>query len=284
MSSSNIVRVGEFSIKASDGHIYLQAGVPDTYDYVPWNIIGALIAESDLNDIKLIDVGANIGDSLAHFRRFSSNKAICVEPSPLFFGILEENATQFGDVLLINKLLVPKELTGRVAFSSGSQTGFSRETEATDQAWHGDYVSLEDLGLGDGQFLVKTDTDGFDATIIAALLDSVSPTCQEVPIIFFEGPSSEQMLSGDLAEWMTVINRLQMVGYELLFLTNRGVPYIYAGKDTAVAKSAIVSLQMCYPYSLALCHYFDVIAVHESVGSELVKMQSAWPVAVFPGR
>lgn len=121
--ANQTVHVGPYPIEVSEGHIYLAPDLPPTYDYVPWNIIAAVTEEVGLRGICLIDVGANVGDSLAHFRRFSNAPVICIEPSPEFFAILEKNSQQFRDVTLINKLLVPDDLRGRVSFQSGSQTG-----------------------------------------------------------------------------------------------------------------------------------------------------------------
>lgn len=277
-----IVQVGSYPLEVTEGHIYLVPTLPATYDYVPWNIIGAIIAETKFNDVKLLDIGANVGDSLAHFRRHSERPVTCVEPSPEFFAILERNAHQFRDVTLVNKLLVPSDLKGRVAFQSGSQTGFSAEATHTEKAWEGECVTFHELGIpGSGRFIVKTDTDGFDAKIVSALLDSVQGIYESVPIVFFEGCSAPQIEGGDLEEWTQVIARLQSSGYRLLLLTNQGVPYIYAGTVHEVARSAIAALKTGYSVNRALCHYYDVIAVHHSIPSELVKLQEPLPPFVF---
>lgn len=101
------VNIGNLSIEVNDGHIYTQENIPATYDFVLWNIIHRLIDIANLDGIELLDIGANVGDSAAHFRRGSNARAVCIEPSDKFYTLLERNSTALGDVELVKALIVP---------------------------------------------------------------------------------------------------------------------------------------------------------------------------------
>ncbi|WP_107351916.1 FkbM family methyltransferase [Methylobacterium sp. Leaf361] len=284
LSSSNtgIVKVGQFEIEAPHGHIYHSENLPDTYDYVPWNVIAATINEANIDNVHLIDVGANVGDSLAHFRRFSDAPVTCVEASKHFFGFLERNARQFGNVNLINKLVAPKNLFGKLHFSSGDQTGSTDIAAHPNLAWSGEHIALEQL-LNDSKmnYIFKTDTDGFDLQIVRACLDASIENSSNVPIIFFEGPNADLLQSGDLENWFRLFTSLQVAGYGLLFLTNSGFPYCYAGRDKSAARSALQSLSLGYKRGRAVCHYFDIIAIADDLHSVTARLQQTWGDEIF---
>lgn len=254
----NTARVGAYDIEVTDGHIYLHPNIPPTYDYVPWNLIGAIMDEGGLEGAELIDIGANVGDSLAHFRRQSSGPVTCIEPAAHFFEILQRNVAQFIDVTLINKLLAPDALLGKVAFASTARTGDSHPLREGEQAWDGEYVTFAEVFTGRaGAFIVKTDTDGFDAQILKALLPHLEHGGVDVPIIFFEGPGKLQIPVRDFRDYEEAAHALQDLGYEILALTNIGMPYAYVGTSNQAFSALLEVLATGYERGTALCHYYD---------------------------
>lgn len=271
------VNVGSFTLEVSPGHIYMSPTLPRTYDFLPWNVIGRVLDEADLADYCLIDIGANVGDSLAHFRCFSSAPAICIEPSDNFFAILERNAAQFDAVTLHKALVAPDGLVGNVTYSENDQTGSSRPGAAGTAVYGGDYVTLGTLlAHGHGKTFLKTDTDGFDADILNALLGTANFVPAEVPLIFFEGPDKKQMQGQPLEDWIALLGRLQDLGYGLLLLTNRGYPVGYADTSPVVIRSIMNALATGMANGFAFCHYLDVIAVHETMGATVHRLERPW--------
>src|SRR5690349_14806837 len=133
------VQIGKFMMELPEGHrlAEMYAQYP-TYDFLPWKIIRAVLGSNGLTDSTLVDIGANIGDTAAHFRNFSGGKIICVEPEPKFFYVLTRNSVNFGNVELINKLVCPSDLVGKVAFSSGPQTGGTAVADNSTDVWAGE--------------------------------------------------------------------------------------------------------------------------------------------------
>ncbi|MET3781263.1 FkbM family methyltransferase [Brevundimonas sp. 1080] len=272
---TEIASVGSSQIEVTPGHIYLYPHLPATYDYVPWNVVNHVIKSAQLSSPTLIDVGANVGDSLAHYRRFSEGPAICIEPADNFFAVLKRNALKFANVELVKSLLVPDDMVGKVAFSGNEQTGATRISSEGDDIWSGPYITFSDLlSNRSGPVIIKTDTDGFDADIIKSALPHIS-SGREIPILYFEGPSEAQMRSGDYLEYVAVCDQLVLQGYGLLFLTNVGMPYTYS-QEVGGAAAALSALETGYRRGMALCHYYDVIAVKLDLVTHEFALKSPW--------
>lgn len=274
------VDVGGRLIEVTVGHIYLYPHLPATYDYVPWNVIRNIIDHAGISAPTLIDVGANVGDSLAHFRRFSDGKAICIEPANNFFEVLSRNAQLFSNVELINSLLVPDDLIGKVSFSGNEQTGATRSTNGDVEAWRGSYITFgQILSRESGPVIIKTDTDGFDADIVGAALPYLKGQA-DIPLVYFEGPSEDQMRASDVEKYVSVCEELISAGYGLLFLTNVGMPYIYT-QATGGASAAFSALETGYQRGMALCHYYDIIAIRLDVVSPQASLAIVWGDELF---
>lgn len=283
--SGPFITIGDHEIEVSLDHIYLSDGLPSTYDYVPWNIVKAILTESQLTNFCLIDIGANVGDSLAHFRRFSDAPVICIEPSSHFFDILGRNASLFENVKLVKRLVAPISMRGEVKFWSDDQTGSSTydSLDPRYNEWSGDYIAFDEI-INDSQlsYVVKTDTDGFDVVIVNDLIITAERIGASIPIIFFEGPHETQTSSGKIEEWLSLFVSLQSRRYGLLFLTNRGMPYVYAGTNIEAARSALNALVIGHVSGKgAICHYFDIIAIHEDAPSKTARLSYAWGSEIF---
>lgn len=282
MSSLPVVNIGKFAIEVSNSHIYLAEGLSFTYDYMPWNLIGEIIREGELNNIVMVDIGANVGDSLAHFRRQSAAPVVCVEPDDVFFEILSRNAGSFSDVTLCKSLLVPADLDGAISFSSGGQTGKTEVVQDSESVWQGECTTFDDLLHNrDKSYVIKTDTDGFDLHIINSLSEIIQRKNLDVPVVFFEGPSADQLMSNDIADWCDSISRLQNIGYHILILNNIGLPYCYAGSSEMVVKTALRSLTTGYRANRAMCHYYDFIAVRNNIQSPTFRLDIDWGESLF---
>lgn len=72
---------------------------------------------------SLIDDGANIGDTIAHFHRFSRGPAIGVEPHDEYFELLQRNLASVENITAIKALVCPPANIGDVTLAIGSGTG-----------------------------------------------------------------------------------------------------------------------------------------------------------------
>ena len=87
--NNQYLRIGKITIKVPRGHSlpYIYDTRPN-YQYLPWRRNQEIIKFKHLEDFSLLDLGANIGDSAAHFRNISAAPIYCVEPVDHFFDFI----------------------------------------------------------------------------------------------------------------------------------------------------------------------------------------------------
>ncbi|MDP9226524.1 MAG: FkbM family methyltransferase, partial [Actinomycetota bacterium] len=134
-------------------------------------------------DFVVIDVGANVGDSLALVRDVGEFAILCIEPEPSYFWCLQANARQFKNVEVLQLALADGTTEQSTALSS------NRGTASIDRAAGGSVplTTLDEVIELRPAFaqarLVKVDTDGSDLSVIrggASFLRKVRP------VLFFE--------------------------------------------------------------------------------------------------
>lgn len=232
-----------------------------TYDFVYWNVIGGILAENGIKDAELIDVGANIGDTIAHFRRFSQGTAYGVEAQQHFFRLLEKNMAPVANVKAFHALVCPDDKVGDVNLVGGGATGMTTLTPGAG-TFKGKTISCAKLvDMTSGPYVFKTDTDGFDDSILADLITALDTGRTDPTIISFEGPTSAQMLDADYDGFIDVIRKICGKGYQLLILSNIGSMLGFPGTDAAQAEWHLRSLTQALRAKIGYCHYFDFIAV-----------------------
>lgn len=129
----------------------------------------------------VVDIGANVGDTAAIVRAHSEVPVLCVEGDDVFFGLLERNAQQLGDVELEPAFVRDNVLRGeegRVERARGTARLVGGSTLA---------MPLSEILERHPRFarpaLVKLDTDGMDVPILLANADLLG---ELQPVLFFE--------------------------------------------------------------------------------------------------
>lgn len=170
--------------------------------------------------LKFIDVGANIGDSVALLRTEATFPILCIEGDDYFFSILEINAARFADVHLAKNYVgestvevnaVSVEIGG-TAHLSHNETGgkiiYLKKLSAI----------LEDNTLFQWSKMLKVDTDGFDNQILRGSTDFLE---EAKPVVFFE--YDPFFLSQQNDNGLSIFGTLAAIGYQkLLIYENNG--------------------------------------------------------------
>ena len=166
--------------------------------------------------ITAVDVGANIGDSVAILAAAGVNHVIAVEPDDRFYALLVQNVGRVPGVRTVKALLADVAGARQGKLQSAGGTGHWRDD--------GDApivpASTIDLLLAEAAVdcpvrLIKTDTDGFDLRIIRG----AAHTLESGPVLFFE--YDPDMLAGD--DGPAFLRWLGDVGYsDLLIWDNTG--------------------------------------------------------------
>ncbi len=127
--------------------------------------IAKLIKEK-YNDLSIIDIGANIGDSIAIIRTRVECPILCIEGNKHFFDILEKNSAFFPDVYIENTYVGNKAGQLKVKIQEDGGTAHLCE----DKTGIVYTKTLQDLLKLHPGFLkskmIKIDTDGFDCIIL----------------------------------------------------------------------------------------------------------------------
>lgn len=136
-------------------------------------------------DLCLIDIGANVGDTVAIVRGFSQCPILCVEANEHYFNILLENLrrSKFQSVEAVRAFVATYtgELKGQLITAAG--TAHFINNNATPLGTIRLSYLLRDFPRFQRPKILKIDTDGFDCSILRSELEWLS---ERRPVIFFE--------------------------------------------------------------------------------------------------
>lgn len=189
----------------------------------------AAIALSKYPDLSMIDIGANIGDTVAIVRHDAYFPIMCIDGDPTFFSILEKNAHAWPDVYLVQSFV--GDINGATPTRIIAERGTARLI--TDSSNSTRTETLTNILSAHPTFtpprLIKIDTDGFDLKIVTHELSLIGKLR---PIIFLEYDPFffEQHQSDGLA----LFRKLSSIGYEAaLIFDNTGefLTYMNLGDD-----------------------------------------------------
>ena len=167
-------------------------------------------------DLTLIDVGANIGDSVALLRTEESFPILCIEGDNYFFSILQKNADKFQDVYLVkNYVGETLEKANVVSVEIGGTAHLSKSATTSEDSVQLKKLTdiLEDEPLFRRSKMLKIDTDGFDNKILRGSVDFLE---YAKPVIFFE--YDPFFLSKQKDEGLSIFDLLNRVGYRKMFI------------------------------------------------------------------
>lgn len=145
----------------------------------------ASVLKSKYPDLALIDIGANIGDTVAILRNRAYFPILCIDGDKHFFSFLNENVKNWPDVDLVNSFVgdTTGNFSGRIEILGG--TGHLVEDQHPNQEL--EIKKLSNILCENPRFanakMIKVDTNGFDCKILKSelvLLEALKP------VLFFE--------------------------------------------------------------------------------------------------
>lgn len=209
----------------------------------------------------IVDVGANIGDTLFSTMFACKNEFLCVEGSDYFFDYLTKNISMLPkleqDRITTYKLLVG---TGKVAGELSHSSGRTATVDSSDNSLVNTHEKLDSVLKGSRNIaLIKSDTDGFDWDVLLSATETIAT---HKPLLFWENE---------------VCNDSQAEGYRILydFLKKQEYSSIYVFDNFGnlilenVSINVLLSLN-CYILSMnkglstRTLYYIDILAVTES--------------------
>jgi FkbM family methyltransferase len=205
----------------------------------------------------IIDVGANVGDTVALVREVGAHPVLCVEGSSEYLPLLRANVAPLGDVEIEPVFVGPATLSGSYALHALQGTAELRITGPEQDG--ATIVPVDGILERHPRFahtrLLKVDTDGFDALVLRS---AESLLRQSHPVLFFEYFPD---LAPDPDELPEVFSYLAGLGYRKgLIYDATGDFLVGANLDDAEFMADIHSRYRGNP----AMRYADICAVHEA--------------------
>jgi len=133
-----------------------------------------------------IDIGANVGDTIAIIKSKINIPVIGIEGDDVSYKYLEENTAQFSGVTIIKTFLSEKKKELNVTFESKGTNTTIIPSEAGDLTVS--FQTLDEI-INDSKFkntevkLLKLDIEGYDTIVLRGAYDVIA---KDQPVLFFE--------------------------------------------------------------------------------------------------
>jgi FkbM family methyltransferase len=179
--------------------------------------------------LTFIDIGANVGDTVALVRELAHFPILSVEGNDRFFELLQANVAHIQDVYLEHAFV--GHVTGTVKGTIALQSGTSYLVEDKAKGTFVQTKTLSDILSTQPIFahskMIKLDTDGLDCRILNSELELLS---RLKPVILFEYDPYYFVQHGD--DGLVTLANLQRIGYRtVLVYENTGEYLLTANLD-----------------------------------------------------
>ena len=239
----------------------------------------AFLKYNNINDIKIIDVGANIGDTINQIKaRVNSISALCIEPSKLFFSFLIENTKNFKDVECLNSFISNKDKTYmKIDEERGTGTPSITETSKNSlNCYTLDYLVKNNFSKFKDINILKIDTDGWDVNVLEGAKNLIAST---KPFIFFEF-SPTHLCQNVTTNTNKIISLFKFYGY-FKFILYDGEGFLIGLFDLKKNLDFHTILNTIYNYGCNRSSYYcDIITAHESKKDILIQFYESEKVRI----
>ena len=230
----------------------------------------AFLKYNNINDIKIIDVGANIGDTINQIiARVSSVSALCIEPSKVFFSLLIENTKNFKDVEYLNSFISNQDKT-YLKIEEKRGTASSSITESSQNSINCftlDYLVKNNFSKFKDINILKIDTDGWDIHVLEGARNVMAST---KPFIFFEF-SPTHLCQNVTTNTTKILSLFKFYGY-FNFILYDGEGFLLGLFDLNKNLDFNTILNTIYNYGCNRSSYYcDIMTAHESKKEILIQ-------------
>ena len=227
-------------------------------------------------NLTVIDVGANVGDSVAIIKSTADVPVISIEGDPFTFSYLQKNIAQFKNVEILNNFLGERDEVMNLTFDKkGWNTTLIPSKNEKDQQVQ--IVSLDSLlnqhfNNKENFKLLKIDTEGFDTIIIRGALKIIEETR---PVIYFEY-NRDNMQTINENGFLTLL-KLKESGYnKVLFYDDTGKFLLSTTLSEKILLNQLHNYadgksSLIYYYNLCVFHSFDNDIADRLIDLEMTK-------------
>lgn len=210
--------------------------------------------------LTVIDIGANVGDTIAIIKTAQDLPVIGIEGDSIAFGFLEKNTAQFKNIILIKEFLGERKEALQVSMEKSGWNTTIVPVKESGQVIQ--LKTLDDVLQGYRLFsktlkLLKIDTEGFDTIILRGAEELLR---KQKPVIYFEYNKSNMEAIGE--DGLSTLFSLEPFGYRsLIFFDNKGRYILTAGMQE---KGLIRQLHQYADEKKSGIAYYDLCLFHES--------------------
>ncbi len=168
-------------------------------------------------DLCVIDIGANIGDTVAYIKNYVDPPILCIDGDEKYLDILRQNVAKYKNVSICHTLVGAETKEMNYELKKERGTAYLQESKEKNKI-----STIEDILKKFPDFkkskLLKIDTDGFDSIILRTCRQFLS-TVQ--PVLFFE--FDPFLIAQNNDDPFTLLPYLKNCGYQhLVFFMNNG--------------------------------------------------------------
>lgn len=206
------------------------------------------------DELTVLDIGANVGDSALQILDAAGGRVLCVEGDPYYFEYLDLNVGTDERVTVVEALLATGETAEALTpVRSGGTTRFEVAGESVGVPT----VSAADLRAAHPEFarlrLAKSDTDGYEVLLVPAIAKAWA---DQPPVLFFEYDRRLTRMAGNDPE--PIWDELAALGYDTVAIWDNG--------GRALGRAPIADLprlsQQVDPTGPRDRRYWDVAVTH----------------------
>ena len=220
----------------------------------------ASVIYNKYSDMAAVDIGANVGDTIAVIKSFVNIPVVGIEGDDISFDYLTKNIQQFSNVSIVKAFLGERSETITANFSSvGWNTTISPSEKGADQVLIRtlDDVISNEIKRDLNYKLLKSDVEGFDTIVLRGATQIIK---KYKPVLFLEYNRTIMKRNGE--EGLSTIFSFRDLGYDkIVFFDHVGTLLL----STSLAnKEVITHLHEYISSDKNLLGYLDIAIFHES--------------------
>ena len=244
------------------------------YDQLPQRI--SEFIHQKQGHLSCIDVGANIGDTIAAFYKKDTDTFLAIEPNPKFNKLLAENWGWNKNIILVSDICSSDSCESTFTIQEKEGTASVLQTEnglkmckrSLDEIVNA-YPSMANANV------IKIDTDGHDFEVIAGANRLLS---QNLPAVLFECQPSENT-TNYVEDCLSALNFFKETGYNY-FLVYDNFGHLmgrYSLSDLSPFKN-LLFFQLTRPF----LYQFDILVMKDEDVFQFYQEETVYFVDKLP--
>lgn len=216
----------------------------------------------------IIDIGANVGDTMAFMVKHTDANILCIEPTDKFYKLLCKNINNLPDTYRKRVKKKKYYITDKVSekYYSNIYGGTAKKVQLDNVGDKEEAVSIslidlikeEAISISDIN-LIKVDTDGYDAE---ALMSSGSLLANGSVFLYWENEFSDQY---QYKKYLVLYEYLEKMGYTTYYVFDNFGNFLCSGDKALLTQLCEYLYRIIEKRSTRTFYYFDVLACKENM-------------------